>query len=272
MVNSLNKIIYYYQNFNSLQPLIDCKLQNVYLYISSIHFGLDKDNVPYLHINDTTPDNQGNLWSEIENAARNNIKIMIMIGGAGGAYTTFFQYFEPCYRLLQNLIQDHPVISGIDLDIEETVSLDNVKMLINRLNNDFVNTFIITMAPVAYSLMTNNPGMCGFSYHDLYTSDEGTRINWFNVQCYYSYTCNVYNTIVNNGYPADKVVFGMLGDNFNVNTFPEALDEIKKVYSTYSDMGGTVLWEYGDTTIDPIIWGIQINELFKKDTNYCLLQ
>ena len=163
----------------------------------------------------------------------------------GGAFTTFFQYFEKSYDLLLKLLKDHPVISGIDLDIEETVSLDNIKMLINKLNNDFRDNFIITMTPVSYSMMSDNPGMCGFSYKDLYNSSIGKRINWFNVQCYYNYTYNVYKSIINNEYPSEKIVFDMLGDNFNVNNFPAVLTEISNVYNKYNkynNMGGTVLW------------------------------
>ena len=69
---------------------------------------------------------------------------------------------------------------GVDLDIEENVSLDNVKMLINRLNLDFGSNFIISMAPLAISLTEDTPGMGGFVYKDLYNSKEGKLITYFN--------------------------------------------------------------------------------------------
>ena len=33
-----NRIIYYYQTFSTLKPLIDLKLSNTYVYVSSLHF------------------------------------------------------------------------------------------------------------------------------------------------------------------------------------------------------------------------------------------
>ena len=59
-----------------------------------------------------------------------------MVGGAGGAFQTLFSNFETYYNLLkQTLIKYN--LDGIDLDIEEEVSLENVKLLINKLSIDF---------------------------------------------------------------------------------------------------------------------------------------
>ena len=55
-------------------------------------------------------------------------------------------------------------IKGIDLDIEESTSIDNVKMLINRLVKDFGGDFIITMAPVSSTLSTDGSSFAGFNY------------------------------------------------------------------------------------------------------------
>ena len=90
-----------------------------------------------------------------------------MIGGAGGAYTALFSDFETYYSLLYILLNERRYIVGVDLDIEESVKLDDVKKLITRLNKDFGSTFIITMAPVASSMMYDMPGMCDFIYKDL---------------------------------------------------------------------------------------------------------
>jgi hypothetical protein len=263
----MGKLIYYYQTFSTLQPLIDNQLDNSYIYVSSIHFGSDSNNIPYIHLNDSPPSKQPNVWKDIKKANENGITIMIMLGGAGGAYNVLFSDFETYYNLLYKFLNRYTCIEGIDLDVEEYVDIKNIKKLIKRLKTDFGYNFIITMAPIAESLISDTPGLGGFIYKELYKSKEGLLIDWFNVQCYGSYTLSTYDKIIQNGYPPDKIVFGMLGDNYNKSNFPIVLKEIKSIVSKYDDMGGCCLWEYGDTTIDPILWGTKINNILNM--YYC---
>ena len=102
-----------------------------------------------------------------------------------------FSNFEVYYDLLYKLLNEKRYIKGIDLDIEEGVKLEDVKMLIKRLNKDFGNDFIITLAPVASSMMYDMPGMGDFVYKELHTSSEGELISWYNVQCYEECSFNV---------------------------------------------------------------------------------
>ena len=176
-----------------------------------------------------------------------------MLGGAGGAYSTLFesnQTYSTCYKLLIDLIKKYDFIKGIDLDIEETVSLNNVKRLINNLNNDLNKEFIITMAPVSNALLFDYPGLGGFKYKDLLKSDEGKRINWFNCQFYFQYDFDTYNKVIQNGYDSDKIVFGMISSNF-INDFDKALDEIKKIKIKYNNFGGVYVWEYFNCPPEP---------------------
>ena len=71
---------------------------------------------------------------------------MLMMGGAGGAYQELFSNFSVYYPLLINLIKTKN-IQGLDIDIEENVKLDDVRMLIKHLVNDLGRSFTITMAP-----------------------------------------------------------------------------------------------------------------------------
>ena len=107
-----------------------------------------------------------------------------MLGGAGGAYSDLFSNFEVYYGMLKTLINTKSFICGIDLDIEEPVSLDNVKMLIQRIKKDFGPNFLISMAPIQSSLQQDYPGMGGFIYKDLYSSEVGKLIDYFNGQFY----------------------------------------------------------------------------------------
>ena len=73
---------------------------------------------------------------------------------------------------------------------------------------------------------------------------------------------NVIKPLNPSDFNEEQIVFGMLGDSYDSNSFPKALTQIKRIIQNYEDMGGCILWEYGDTNIDPIIWGKKINSVF----------
>ena len=86
----MSKIIYYYQTFNSLQCLLDRPITTTHIIVSSIHFGRDKKQELYIHLNDYTPDDKRfiNVWKECEEASNKGItmepmehylKVMILI-------------------------------------------------------------------------------------------------------------------------------------------------------------------------------------------------
>ena len=130
-------------------------------------------------------------------------------------------------------------IDGFNLDIEEEVTIENVIKLVNNLKCDFPSKEII-FAPLAYSLITDEPGMGGFSYKDL-QNKIGYKIAYYNVQCYGDYSNDMFLQMVNNGYSADKIVMGMLsGQNFN-----EIINEVEKIISNKDiKLGGVAVWEY----------------------------
>ena len=237
------KTIYYYQSFCGLEKLYS-HIQDIdTIILSSIHFSSYK-NDPYIHLNNYDPDSPrfDNVWIELQKVYEQGVEIILMVGGAGGAYGALFSNFDLYYPLLFKLLRKYPFISGIDLDIEEGVDINDVKKLIDTLIKDFGEDFTITMAPVADSLMTDGSSMGGFSYKELYNSKEGKYIKWFNTQCYNSYTLETYDSIIKNGYPPEKVVFGMLGGEYD--DFNTSLEEVKKVKKTYPDMKGVFIWEY----------------------------
>ncbi|HIB76101.1 MAG TPA: hypothetical protein EYO58_00510 [Flavobacteriales bacterium] len=184
-------------------------------------------------------------------------------------------------------MKKYPFICGIDLDVEEIldddkcVALSRIQTLISKLHTDFVQpslkyqleqydadtthtVFSITMAPVAYALTEKSSlGMGGFSYYDLYHSTEGKYISHFNVQAYGCYDYATFQSIVQLGYPANKVVFGMLGDEFgNASLFANAMTELQCIHHDFSTLKGAILWEYGDTHIDGVSWGQSVRRVF----------
>ena len=263
-----SKICYYYQTFVGLQPLLENPQLVDIIIVSSIHFGMDKGGFPYIHLNDNPPDSIifNKVWEETKKLSENEVKIMLMMGGAGGAYNNLFNDYSLYYPMLVETIKKYSWITGIDLDIEEYVDVGDVKILINNLKKDFGDDFTITMAPVQSALMGDEPGLGGFSYKDLYNSPEGKSISHFNVQCYSSYTVEAIEKIVENGYPPDKIIMGMLGGDYSPSEWKLTLREVENVKSVYNNIGGVFCWEYCTSPpeiIDPSKWASGMSKILK---------
>jgi len=255
------KTIYYYQTFKGLDKCFTHPQDIDNIIISSIHFGNNN-----IYLNDNLPDDKifYDLWTQTEKLSYQNTTIMIMVGGAGGAYTEMFKNFDHYYQLLKNLINKKSWIKGIDLDIEEPVDIDNIKLLINHLVQDFGEDFIITMAPVSSTLIHDGSSFAGFNYKDLYNSKEGKYIHWFNTQCYYSFSFETFESIIKNNYPSHKIVIGMESGQFNESDFNNALKELKKIKNKYPDFKGVYDWEYFNAppnNNDPSEWSRLIKSI-----------
>ena len=281
LINYINNImartIFYYQTLKtkddkliSVDPVLYENTPLTHIHVSSIHFGVDVNKEPYIHLNNRSPYNSyfDEVWDNIEYASSKNIKIVLMIGGAGGGYNSFFSNISMYYDLLYTLLKDKPFISGIDLDIEESCSLKNVKLLISKIVKDFGEKFIVATAPVASSLTDDGPGMGGFSYKDLLNSPEGSHIDYFNCQAYYNYSLSTLDSIVKNGYDPKKIVMGLIaGETYE--------SELQDMYEKYKDnFGGLFVWEYFNTVPSAIQWCQFVESVFNHTrhiSNVCLI-
>ena len=265
----MNRIIFYYQTFTTLKPIIDLNVVT-HIHLSAIHFGKNENGSPYIHLNDYPPDSDkfNTVWQEIQECQKKGIKIILMLGGAGGAFYDLFNSYDTYYKLLLDTIQKYN-IDGIDLDIEENVDLENVKLLISDIKNDTKENFIISMAPLLSSINSDVPGMGGFVYKDLYNSKEGSFIDYFNIQSYYSYTLSDYESMINNKYPINKLVFGMIYSQ----PLNNCLIELNKIIDKYGKIGGVFIWEYcfADNN-NPSSWANKINNTINKNRYSCRLQ
>ena len=267
----MSKTIYYYQTFNTLKPIIDNPHTVTHIHLSAIHFGTNPDGTPYIHLNNNPPDDTvfDTVWGELEKVNKNGTEIILMIGGAGGAFTNLFANFDTYYDLLCTTIKSHPIITGVDLDVEENTDINNVKKLINKIDEDFGKDFIISMAPVAFALINDECGLGGFIYKDLYTSPEGKRINYFNGQFYGCFNTDSYDKSITNGYPPSKINLGMIFSDFSSDNFDEALNTVKSLKIKYPDFGGVFVWEYFNAPPGgedhPENWAIQMRNVLHSD-------
>lgn len=241
------RIILYYQTF--------CGLKNIegvtHIHLAATHFGTDSNNSPYIHLNDYSPYDKrfDSVWDELKLAKQNGIKIILMLGGAGGAFGTYKKNTTLYYGFLKKLLKDKAdIIDGIDLDIEEEIDYGLIKDLVVNLKQDFGSDFIISFAPVSYALENDSPGMGGFYYKQL--EDEiGLLVNYYNGQFYYDYDSASYVKCVDNDYNPEKVVFGA------ITSIPLdiQIENVKRLSDKYGkSFGGVFLWEYVDA---PENWG-----------------
>ena len=260
------KTIYYYQTFCSLNKCIENSKQIDVIIVSSLHLGSFK-NVPYIHLNNYDPNSPkfDIVWQDLQKLYFDGLTIMCMIGGAGGAFKNLFSDFKTYYPLLRDFLKEKKFITGIDLDIEENVKQDDVKNSINCLVNDFGEDFIITMAPVADSLLKDSPsGFSSLNYKELYESREGGFIDWFNVQAYGNFSFETYDKIIKNNYNPENIVFGMISGDFLNDNFHVALKEIDLIKKKYPNMGGCDVWELVNAPPDmddPSKWAENIKQL-----------
>lgn len=178
-----------------------------------------------------------------------------MLGGAAkGTFTRLDlddAKFEEYYLPLRDLIRDRG-LDGLDLDVEEHMSLNGIIRLIDRLKSDFGTSFSITLAPVAAALMSDNPrhNLSGFSYEALEVM-RGSQIEWYNAQFYCGWgdmrKPDGYDILVARGWPPQKVVVGLVTNPDNgsgwvpFDVLGGVLTTLKMRYPTF---GGVMGWEY----------------------------
>tara|TARA_B100001109_G_scaffold183679_1_gene150654 strand:- start:537 stop:1361 length:825 start_codon:yes stop_codon:yes gene_type:complete len=264
------KTIYYYQTPTCLNSILENSQDIDVMIVSSIHFGVFK-NEPYIHLNDNHPQSPvfDKVWEDLQKLYYNGVTIMCMVGGAGGAYKNLFSDYETYYPLLRDFLKSKNLITGIDLDVEENVDIKDLTKLIKDLVSDFGEDFTITMAPVADSLVNNSPsGFSSINYKDLFDSEIGEYISWFNVQAYGCFNLNTFEKIIKNGFPPEKIVLGMISGDFSDENFQNALNIIKNIVQKYPNINGFDVWELCTAPPDynnPSKWATLI-----KNINYSL--
>ncbi|KIV92159.1 hypothetical protein PV10_06620 [Exophiala mesophila] len=262
------RVINYFQTYHhngeyiSLLPLITHPCGTTHVILAAIHINWDPNN---LTLNDDPPSHPKytQLWDEVVVLQDSGIKVMGMIGGAARGTFARLDYsesrtdvplarFEAYYGPLRDMIRQYG-LDGLDLDIEEEMSLAGVIHLIDRLKADFGDGFIITLAPVATALMAGRRHLSGFD-HRLLEAARGNQIAWYNAQFYNGWggmnDTAAYDEIVRNGWSPRKVVAGMLTHPKHGGSGYVPLELSAAVLSLlvekYPDFGGVMGWEYWD--------------------------
>ncbi|KAI0106441.1 glycoside hydrolase family 18 protein [Nemania sp. FL0031] len=258
--SSLPRLILYYQTTHypdgstcSILPLITQPgIAITHIIVAAIHINEDPDG---LTLNDLPPSHPRfvTTWAELRIAQASGITVMGMLGGAAkGSYQRLDQdqaTFEKYYAALYELIHERG-LDGLDLDVEEPMSLRGIIRLIDRLRADFGPKFIITLAPVAAALLDARQNLSGFDYAAL-EAMRGSQIAWYNAQfyCGWGNASNpiMYDMCVAQGWAPEKVVVGLVTTHENGSgwvPFEILGPNLKFLKKKYPKFGGVMGWEY----------------------------
>lgn len=286
----LPRIVIYHQTHHtdevpvSVLPLISAlatHLPHLTVIVGAIHLN---DPPGAIHLNDHPPSHPRNhtLWAELRVLQASGARVLGMLGGAAkGSFTRLDldeATFEAYYCPLRDLIRTRG-LDGLDLDVEEEMSLGGIIRLIDRLKADFGPGFLITLAPVAAALQGRRrfPGsglllglplphrllrardrtlkfagignLSGFDYEALEVM-RGPSIAWYNTQFYCGWgdmsNTRGYDVIMARGYQASKVVVGLVTNPGNGAGFVD-MGLVREVLLTlrqrYPGFGGVGAWE-----------------------------
>ncbi|ATY61890.1 chitinase 3 [Cordyceps militaris] len=264
---ALPRLITYYQTLHdshgqsiSILPLItqpDIAVTHVIL--AALHVNEDP---AALTLNDHAPDDarHATAWAELRVLQAAGVRVLALLGGAAkGTYQRLdgspdddaaeLARFERYYAPLRDLVRAR-ALDGLDLDVEEDMSLAGIVRLIDRLRADFGPDFLLTLAPVAASLLDPTANLSGFDYEALEVL-RGRDIAWYNAQFYWGWgdfsSTVMYDMMLRRGWPAHRLVVGLVTNPANGTGFV-AWDSLQQTLEIIRrrphDFGGIMGWEY----------------------------
>lgn len=268
----LPRIIVYYQSHHhrdgplhgqpiSILPLIERRpaIRLTHLNLAAFHINQKPDPSQIITLNDHVPAHPSfdTLWREVATLQAAGVKVLGMLGGA--ARGTFCKetldsdedaVFERYYGALRDMVRERR-LDGLDLDVEEHMSLGGIVRLIDRLREDFGKDFLITLAPVAPALLDVRRNLSGFDYEALEVM-RGRDIAWYNCQFYCGWgDCSnpiLYEMMLMKGWAPEKVVVGLVTNPSNGSGFIP-FDVLATVLPLMVGQhnrrfGGVMGWEY----------------------------
>jgi hypothetical protein len=191
------------------------------------------------------------LWADLGRLQAAGVRVLGLIGGSTtGSYQRLDTQYDRYYPLLRTALTRYR-LDGVDLDVNESMSLAGIERVIAALHADFGDTFAITLAPAGGAL-SGGDDPAGFDYEQLYR-DQGSRITWFNLQLYDGSGSlerpDDYDAVATRGLvPPQKLVAETLTNPANGSAGyvePSTLNAvIRELTARYLDFGGVGGQEY----------------------------
>ncbi|KAE8345974.1 hypothetical protein BDV24DRAFT_147672 [Aspergillus arachidicola] len=236
----------------SALPLVQNNTGITHIIIAAFHLNAEPGHIT---LNDDPPHHSmyDELWAEVPLLKQSGVRVMGMLGGAAqGSFRCLDgdqDKFERYYLPLLAMIRRHQ-LEGLDLDVEEEMSLSGIIRLIDRLKSDLGDSFIITLAPVAAALLGIG-NLSGFDYREL-ERQRASKISWYNTQFYNGWgpadDPRMYAAIVAQGWSPQRVVYGLLTNpgNGSQGYVPREIigPILGQLVEQFPNFGGVMGWEY----------------------------
>ncbi|ROT38939.1 chitinase, partial [Sodiomyces alkalinus F11] len=256
----LPRVITYYQTHHtrdgrpiSILPILTQPgISVTHVIVAALHIN---DDPAKITLNDHHPSHPrfATLWAELRALQAAGIRVMGMLGGAArGTYAKLdgdAAAFERYWAPLRDVMRHHG-LDGIDLDVEEPMSLAGILRLIDRIRADFGRGFIISMAPVALAMLDAERNLSGFDYEVLELM-RGDEVAWYNAQFYNGWgdvaSPLLYEMMVAKGWAARKLVVGFLTSPENGRGWVPcevAGPVLLGLRARHAEFGGVMGWEY----------------------------
>jgi hypothetical protein len=219
--------------------------------LGAVH--LNDSPTPHLTLNDTAPSHSkfSSLFTSLSLLRAAGVTTTCMLGGAAQGSFRVLDISNPSWEQYYALLHDFLVtyqMCGIDLDVEEEMSLAGITRLIRRLRRDFGPEFIITLAPVATALQPGFRQLSGFDYEAL-EREVGNEVAWYNTQFYCGWgdlrDPAGWARILGTGWMPHKVVVGTVTNPGNAGGFVDtgAVAETVGKLGEWG-VGGVAGWEF----------------------------
>jgi hypothetical protein len=162
--------------------------------------------------------------------------------------------YNDYYKKLSEFIKSNNLIKGIDLDVENKISLENIKILISDIKRDFPD-LLICISAIGYSMCVKDCETYYYyekewSYSLFNKSIEASYIDYYN--CAFNeddFTIDSIQDIIDNGFISEKIVIGCDSPYFQDYDNYYELRCINKKYN----IGGAFLKYFNDS---PYKWDI----------------
>lgn len=291
-LSELPRLVIYYQTTHdavtgepiSMLPLIEEQgIALTHLIVCSFHISTTTE----IHLNDYPPGHPrfATLWNETLVMKEAGVKVMGMVGGAAaGSFSSATldaadeATFEYYYAQLHDTIATYG-LQGMDLDVEQYMSQSGIARLVSRLNADFGDDFIITLAPVA-SAMWGSSNLSGFDYASLedasVTASGLEMIDFYNAQFYSGFgtmaTPADFERVVAYGWSPTEILAGQLtsaANGYGFTSIPTLNETVVELVETYGTIGGIMGWEYFNSdpagTAAPWEWAQEMTQILRPN-------
>ncbi|KAI5841609.1 alkaline phosphatase [Tricharina praecox] len=248
--------------------------------VGAVHLNAATPTVAaHITLNDSAPTATKfrELRDDIAALRRAGVTVLVMLGGAAGGSFTVLDggaveeegeggAVEGYYYALLHAFLVSWELDGIDLDVEEDMSLPGIIRLITRLRRDFP-AYIITLAPVATAL-SGGRHISGFDYCAMRAA-VGAEVAWYNAQFYCGWgdvrDTNAVVRMWDHGWDPVDVVLGTVTNPVNAGGWvgTEEVGGAVKALGEYGG-GGVAGWEYFNAlpggTERPWVWVLEMAE------------